>query len=216
MANRNSEKSFVRRLLGKSRKSSRSVKELLMQQIDMAIEAAELADQVLQKEADKQEAKRPMKSIQHEGFDLYETLTERIDMVVSVPMEREDLVRASRTIGDITDDLRDIVREMAMWDVHRGEWCERLLEPTIKSLHEIKVAVENTDATVARVNCIKSRHHARKQRRSAQHGLTIIFNRELSTMTLKRYQILLLADTISEQLAYASDAILDGLIKRYM
>lgn len=216
MSGGRSDRSLFRRMFGGSKKPRRSVKELLIQQVDMAIEAAELAAQVLEREAGKEEAKRPMRSIQHEGYDLHETLTERIDMVVAVPMEREDLVRASRTVGDITDNLRDIVREMAMWDVHRGEWCEGLLDPAIKSLNAIKVAIETSDPTVARVNCLKSRHHARKLRRYSQHGLSIIFSEEFSMMTLKRRQVLSLADSISKRLAETSDAILDGLIKRYM
>ncbi len=193
-----------------------NIKDILVQQIEVAYEATELANMVCSREADAQRSRRPMRSIEHEGDDARANLVERIDTAVTVPLEREDLFRASRYIDDVTDNLRDMVREMAKWDVPTGLWSRDALAPAEIALRELKAAVISRDNTRSREHCISARYQARQLRRRYQDGLERVFAEELTMDTLKKREILRRIDSIGSRLAEAADALLDGMIKRFL
>ena len=95
--------------------------DILEEQIGVAIAATELANQVCSADEKAKHARAPMKGIEQEGDDAKDSLLELISTVLTVPLEREDLVRASQSLDDVTDNLRDMVREMAKWKVPTGE-----------------------------------------------------------------------------------------------
>lgn len=198
------------------RKKNRGVKDILVQQIDVAFEATELANMVCSREADAQESRRPMRTIEHEGDDARATLVERINVVLTVPLEREDLFRASRYVDDVTDNLRDMVREMAKWEVPTGLWSRDVLAPAEASLKELKEALNTRDNVKAREHCLAARHHAGQLRRKYQNGLERVFAEELTMDTLKKREILRRVDSIGPRLTAASDALLDEMIKRFL
>lgn len=193
-----------------------SVSDLLVKQIDVALEATELANMVCSREADAEESRRPMRSIEHEGDDARATLVEKIDAVITVPLEREDLFRASRSIDDVTDHLRDLVREMAKWRVPTGKWSRDILAPAESSLKELRRAVGTTDSAMTREHCLIARYYANQLRRKYQNGLTRVFDDELTMDTLKKREILRRVDSIGRRLTEAADTLLDGMIKRFI
>ncbi len=205
-----------RRVLQRLPARKPTIIELLIEQINTGLEATRLANQVLSREADAQASRRPMRRFEHEGDDQRANLVDRIDVALTVPLEREDLFRASRYIDDVTDNLRDLVREMAMWEVHRGSWSKGALTPAVSSLKSLRRAIRTEDWTESREHCLKARRQAGKLRRNYQEGLTLIFSEELTMETLKRREILRRIDSIGSRLSEASDALLDGMIKRYL
>lgn len=193
-----------------------SVSDLLIKQIDVALEATELANMVCSREADAEESRRPMRSIEHEGDDARATLVEKIGAVITVPLEREDLFRTSRSIDDVTDHLRDLVREMAKWRVPTGQWSRDILAPAESSLKELRRAVATTDNATTREHCLIARYYANQLRRKYQNGLTRVFDDELTMDTLKKREILRRVDSIGRRLSEAADTLLDGMIKRFL
>ncbi len=205
-----------RRVLSRFTSRQPTVTELLLEQIDTAIDAARLANRVFSREADAQESRSPMRKFEHVGDDVRATLVERIDVALTVPLEREDLFRASRYIDDVTDNLRDLVREMAKWEVPTGRWSKGALTPVVESLKELRRAVKTEDWTLSREHCLKARRHTNTLRRTYQNGLTQVFSEPLTIDTLKIREILRRVDSIGSRLSEASDALLDGMIKRYL
>ena len=193
-----------------------SVQTLLIRQVDVAVEALEVANQVLSREADAQASRKTMRTIEHEGDDARIDLTERVEVAFAVPLEREDLIRASRGLDDITDSLRDLVREMAKWEVKPGLWSRDALGPGETALAAIRVAVGVTDTDEARQACFAARAQARQLRRKYQNGLTRVFADELTMETLKRHEILGRLDTVGVLIIGVADALLDGMVKRYV
>lgn len=205
---------MLKRIFRRRRRTS--VTELLIEQILVALDATELANMVCSREADAEEARSPMRDIEHEGDGARANLVEGISLVFTVPLEREDLFRASRSIDDVTDNLRDLVREMAMWEVPPGRWSKNALVPAADSLKALRRAVATADPDKAREQCLVARHHAGKLRKRYQVGLTRVLAEELSMDTLKKREVLRRIDSIGSRLSEAADALLDGMVKRYM
>lgn len=208
-------KNMFRKLLHRKRPRP-SVADLLIEQIMVALDATELANMVCSREADAQKSRKPMRSIEHEGDDARANLVHRMDLVFTVPLEREDLFRASRSIDDVTDNLRDLVREMAKWDVPPGRWSNNALAPAGDSLRALRRAIATADAAKSREQCLIARHHASRLRKRYQDGLTRVFAEELSMDTLKKREVLRRIDSIGSRLTEAADALLDGMVKRYL
>lgn len=205
-----------RRVLARFTRKQPTITRLLLEQIDTALEATALANRVCSREADAEESRSPMRKFEHEGDDARANLVDRIDVALTVPLEREDLFRASRYIDDVTDSLRDLVREMALWNVPTGRWSRGALTPAVDSLKELRRAVKTDDWTQSRKHCLRARRHTNRLRRNYQNGLTDIFEQPLTVDTLKIREILRRIDSIGSRLSDVSDALLDGMIKRYL
>lgn len=185
-------------------------------QIEAAIAAAELANEVCSKEAEPAKSRRPMKSLRHEAHDARGKLLSSMAAAITVPLEREDLFRASQSIETVISDLRDLVREMTWWELEGGSWSKNALQPAIASLTELSSGIEARDASVIEDHFREAKKHASELRRAYQRGLTAIFSDDLTMTTLKKREILRRIDFIGLHLHTAADALLTGMIKRYM
>lgn len=193
-----------------------SLTDILNRQIDVAIQAAELANEVCSKEAAPADSADPMKSLRSEGHDARRELMSTMASALTVPLEREDLFRASLAIENVISDLRDLIREMTWWELEGGKWSKEALAPAIDSLKELRLGVEVTDSADAEVHLRKARRYARELRRTYQKGLSLVFAEELTMTTLKKREILRRIDFIGLHLQTTAVALLDGMIKRYM
>lgn len=193
-----------------------SVTSLLIRQVEVAEDALAVANQVLSREANAQASRKTMRSIEHEGDDARVDLARRVNDALSVPLEREDLIRASRALDDVTDNLRDMVREVAKWEVATGLWSRDALAPGEKALEALREAIHVTGEERSRSACLTARFHAGQLRRKYQNGMTRVLADELSMETIKRVEILKRIDECGVILIAAADALLDGIVKRYL
>ncbi len=202
--------------LAPSKSSKTTATDILEEQIGVAIEATELANQVCSADEKAKHARAPMKGIEQEGDDAKDSLLELISTVLTVPLEREDLVRASQSIDDVTDNLRDMVREMAKWRVPTGEWSNDILAPAVSSLTHLRVAATSPNGAKARNACVRAKHHAGKLRRNYQDRLALVYAEELTMDTLKKREVLKRVDSVGTRLSDAADALLIGIVKRFL
>lgn len=205
---------FMRQRPRSKTNTKESVKGILVRQVDVAMEALDVANQVLSREASAQASRKTMRTIEHEGDDARLDLAERVNVAFTVPLEREDLIRASRALDDITDNLRDLVREMAKWEVKPGLWSRDALAPGEDALVALRSAVEVNGAEESRNACLAARFHAGQLRRKYQKGLTRVFADELTMESLKQREVLRRIDTVGVLVTNAADALLDGIAKR--
>lgn len=208
-------KSLKRGLFHK-RRYRRSVPSILVRQVEVALEAMRVANQVLSSEREAQASREKMRSIEHRGDDARIDLAERVNDALSVPLEREDLIRASRALDDVTDTMRDLVRQTAKWEVIPGAWSRDALVGGQASLNALAEAVQVTGEESSRTACLAARFHAGRLRRRYQSGMTRVFSEEFSIETLKRVEVLRRIDDTAVLLIGASDALIDGLVKRYI
>ncbi len=196
------------------RSQQKSITELLIKQLDYSIKAAELAIQVCNPQASAESSRGVMKEIEHQGDFARAALIDRMAIALTTPLDREDLFRASRSIDDVLDTLRDLVREMDLWRVKPGRWSKNALVPAQQSLSLLRLAIAADSIAQSTSFSLQSRKEAGRLRRTYQDGLTGVFSEELTMDTLKKREILRRIDVIGLRLTEAADAILDGLIKR--
>ncbi len=193
-----------------------SVTVLFNRQIDVAISAAQLANEVCSREAVAEESGRPMKSLRREASQARNELMSSMASAYTVPLEREDIFRASQAVEQIISDLRDVIREMTWWDVDAGKWSKDALAPAIVSLQHLREGIEVKDAEQAEKHFRKAQKTAGELRRSYQRGLTILFEGDLTMTTLKKREILRKIDLIGTHLRITASSLLDGMIKRFL
>lgn len=191
-----------------------TITDLLLQQIDFSLAAADLAIEVCNRTSTAKVSRAAMREVEHQGDFAKAALLDRIALALTTPLDREDLLRASRAIDDVLDTLRDLVREMDMWKVKPGKWSRGSLAPARLSLQSLRSVVANPESERAKIRCLRARKEAGQLRRAYQDGLTGVFSDELTMDTLKKREILRRIDVVGLRLTEAADAVLDGLVKR--
>ena len=192
------------------------VTELLIKQTDLAIEAVELANQACAPKQDPRELKAPVKTLRAETKEVGEEVVSEMSEALTVPLEREDLSRAAQGLTAVTEDARDIVREMVLWDVQPGSWSEDALLPAVASLQALREALEENKYESMAEPCRRAYSHATKIRAIHRKALTNLFEEELSMETLKRREVLHRVDMVGRHLADLSATLLDALAKRFL
>lgn len=198
------------------RMGRRTIHEILHQQLEIALEATRLADDVCSGRADPESSRRRMRSIEHEGDDARGTLVDRIAVELSVPLEREDLFRASRGIDDVTDALRDLLRVVDEWQAPTGAWSMDVLEPAAQALEALSHAMAEPSNDTTRDMCLQARRCARQLRRSCQERYTFTFTDPVTSTQLRELEILRRIDVIGTTLSGIADSLMDGMIKRFL
>lgn len=198
----------------KRRRKRKNVPELLGTQISLVLQGLDIFAQVTQTTAPTDELRKTMSKVEHAGDRAREAFIQRMAQALSTHLEREDLFRASRSIDDVLDNLRDFVRESVLWDTTATTHMRLAEAPIRSSLESLKNAVTTTDLSDAQLHCLEARKAAGSLRRVYQEALVEIFEDDLTMDTLKSRELMRRIDIIGLRLSEASDALLDGLVKR--
>lgn len=190
------------------------LRSLIVEQIDCVLKGAEVALSACSGFGVKTKYRSQMRSIEHAGDRCRKRVIERMGTSLTTHLEREDIFRASRSIDDVLDNLRDFVRELVLWNVPASATLVRAIEPVSSSLRALKTGAAEPDFSLARDKCLEARKLAGTIRRQYQEGLAEIFDGELTMDTLKTRESVRRLDVIGLRLAEAADAVLDGLVKR--
>ena len=200
--------------LRRKRGSRPDLRRLIVEQIDCVIEGAEVSLAACSTEGARSKARQQMRSIEHAGDRCRKRVIERMGKSLTTHLEREDIFRASRSIDDVLDNLRDFVRELTLWNVPASSALIRAIEPVGASLRALRVGAAETDFGQARDKCLEGRKLAGTIRRQYQEGLAELFSGELTMDTIKTRESVRRLDVVGLRLMEAADAVLDGLVKR--
>jgi hypothetical protein len=91
-------------------------------------EAAELAATVARAELGGEEAVTRAKALEHRGDEHRRELNVLLAASLAPPMDREDLVRLSRSVDDVLDNLDDLVIELDLYGITREPLLDAPLE----------------------------------------------------------------------------------------
>ncbi|WGD37681.1 DUF47 family protein [Lysinibacter sp. HNR] len=192
----------------------RTIPALLIRQINFALEGAELAHRVCTKTVI--DGRDKMTRIEHNGDDARSDLIEYLSGTLTTPLDREDIFRASRSIDDVLDNLRDFVRESDLWAVSLPRQAEHAVEAIGEALRHLRHGVENIRISSSQEHLRCARKEAKTVRKHYQAGLAVIFTGDFTMNTLKQREMLRRLDVVALRLIEAADAVMDGQIKRTM
>jgi uncharacterized protein len=207
---------FRRVLEDLSGRSYRRTIDILVAQLDVTLRGAELATLMADGSLMPGAARAAMSEVEHEGDAQRAALVAELAAALTTPIDREDLYRLSRSVDDVLDNLRDLVRETDLYEMGGDTADLPSLTALIEGLRLLRRAVERLPDRPDRVRAatLAARKQAGRMRQHYQTALAELFRADISSDTLKRRELLRRLDVIGLRLGESADALSDAMLKR--
>jgi uncharacterized protein len=188
----------------------------LLGQLEATSEAVALARSTVAGEVAPQEARRRMSEIEHRGDDERGALVVELSASLAPPIDREDLFRVSRSVDDVLDNLRDLVREMDLYAIGREPLLDAPLAGVaagVALLRDAVVAlVERPGAS--RLEALQAKKTEIRPRYQQAMAELLAGDEPVTGLVLRRRELLRRVDVVGLRLREAADALADGTVKR--
>ncbi len=195
--------------------SSHEFVELLAGHLDTTLAGARLAGDVVAGIVPPDAAQDRMREIEHQGDEYAVRLTAALSSTLVTPIDREDLVRVSRSIDDVLDNLRDFLREWELFQLKNGAALGPLLDAVVVAIGGLRQAVEALDHPAQIMELAHAARRAGVQiRRLYELELAGLFRGEVTMRVLKTRELLRRIDVVGLRLGEAADALVDAAVKR--
>ncbi|MEU3461092.1 DUF47 family protein [Streptomyces sp. NPDC006733] len=207
----------VRRILGDlAGRSHRRTIDLLTQQLDATVKGVDLAAELAAGRIAPADARVRMGEVEHEGDSRRAALVAELAKTLTTPIDREDLYRFSRSVDDVLDNLRDLVRETDLFGMAGDPVDLPALEAVREGVVALRDAVAELSGSPARVQdgAMAARKAAGRVRREYQTSVAALFRQELRAGILSRRELLRRLDVIGLRLNDAAADLSDALLKR--
>ena len=198
-----------------ARRGQENLLDSLNQQLECSKAGIALTLRLVNAELSSGEARALMSDIEHQGdqarFDFIAVLRRSL----SIPIDREDMFRVSRSIDNILDTLRDFVRLYDMFNMSgvQPEMIE-LLEAIDDGTDNLGVAVEammENPRDIRRAAILAKKN---KVRHIYQEALAQVVNRTLDNDSLKLLELFHKLYEVGESVTEGADILSDGAVKR--
>jgi hypothetical protein len=167
-------------------------------------------------EVDRTDARERMVDVEHEGDEHRRHLVYLLARALAPPMDREDLFRLSRSVDDVLDNLRDLVRELDLFGIEREPLLEEPLEGVEAGVAALRDAVSaiGDEPGASRLHALQARKSDIRPRYQQAMARLLAVEGPVTTGTLKRRELLRRVDVIGLRLGEAANALADGAVKR--
>ncbi|WP_327639806.1 DUF47 family protein [Kribbella sp. NBC_00482] len=207
----------IRRLYGDlTGRAHHRILDALDAQLRAVIEGVEVVGRMTTGELSPADARSAMADVEHDGDALRAALVGELAVALTTPIDREDLYRLSRSIDDVLDNLRDLVRETDLYDAKPEPADIETLAMVSNGLGLLRQAIgsllrrpsEVTLSTLAVRKC------AGRVRQQYQAAVAELFRLPVSIELLKRRELLRRLDVVGLRLGECADALSDAMLKR--
>ncbi len=155
-------------------------------------------------------------AIERRGDHMTAELVARLAGVLVAPIDREDLLRLSRSIDDVIANLRDFVREWELYGATSARGFIGLLDATASGISALQLAVEAVAKDPKDLKtALASKKSANEIRRLYDVELGRLFRGEPTMEVVKRRELLRRLDVVGLRLNEAADRLSDAAIKRW-
>lgn len=196
--------------------SDREVVAGLGLQLTVARDAAAVAGRLVRGELPTDEARSEASRIEQTGDEARDEVFGMLSSLLTTPMDREDLYRLSRSLENVTDNLRDFVREADLLDVGDDDLLRPVVDAVADALARLVAPVESIADDLGRAGsqAVATHREINEVRRTYQRSLADLYAGELDMWVLKRRDLLRRLDIVGLQLGEAVAALSDGAMKR--
>lgn len=200
-----------------TRRAESQLVHTLTKQLDVALEAAQLSQSVVEGSIDLGKAHEKMSAVEHRGDVKRAELVETLSRALASPIDREDLFRLSRSIDDIVDTLRDFVRESHLYRVGDQTRLSPAIADVTEGIMELREAVEALlgNASMVTEHALSARKSGGAVCRKYQYEIAYLFNEEMSATAMKSRELARRLDIAGSRICEAADAVADGAMKRW-
>lgn len=190
--------------------------DALLAQLDAAIEGVELAARMTGGEITPAQARVAMVDVEHAGDARRAVLVAELSAALTTPIDREDLYRLSRSIDDVLDNLRDLVRETDLYAATPVVGDLAALAAVAEGLALLRTAVGHVPgapadvvtATLAVGKC------AGRVRQLYQSAIAELLRGDVTAAVMGRRELLRRLDVVGLRLGECGDALSDAMQKR--
>lgn len=197
-------------------RSSRRFVDLLVGHVEATLDGARLVEQAVRGEIDWAGARVAMREVEHRGDEFRASLIVEIATAIITPIDREDLFRVSRSIDDVLDNLRDVVRLCDLFEIRDAAVMVPVLEMIVVAVTALReaivVIVDAPRQITTRASLVKKAGN--KIRLAYDDALAELFRGELRMEVLKEREALRRLDVVGLRLGEAADALSDAALKR--
>ncbi|WP_350347579.1 DUF47 family protein [Agromyces sp. G08B096] len=197
---------------------SRTDRELvrrLSEQVAALDRGVEVTARMLRGELEPEAARRRLRRIEHDGDDARGAVVEAISRAFITPIDREDLFRLSRSIDDVLDTVRDLVREYDLYRMPPDPVLATVFAGVAAAVPRLGEAVGELGADTTRLREAALQAKKNDVRRRFQRAMAELLEGAGSdARALERRELLRRVDGIGLRLGEAADAIADGAVKR--
>ena len=186
----------------------------LVGQIDATLEGVNLALSAVRGEQTANDARAVMAGIEHAGDEERGRVIRTLSRSLTSPIDREDLFRLSRSIDDVLDNMRDFVREHALFGLAAEPLLEDLIEAVgdgVTALRDAVVALGDEPGSVPLASLSAKKNEIRPR---YQQAMAQLLSGDVTNQMLQRRELLRRLDVVGLRLGEAADALADGAIKR--
>jgi uncharacterized protein Yka (UPF0111/DUF47 family) len=190
--------------------------EALHGQLGKAIDGVSLTARMVRGEVSPADARAEMVDVEHDGDSLRAVLVGELSTALTTPIDREDVYRLSRSVDDVLDNLRDLVRETDLYGALPDTADGEILAAVAEGLSLLQTAIGNVSRRPAEVTMttLAVRKCAGRVRQLYQMAVAKLFEQELSTDLLKRRELLRRLDVVGLRLGECADTLSDAMLKR--
>lgn len=197
-------------------RSNRRFVNLLVEHVEATLDAARLVECAARGEIDWAEAAVRMQVLEHRGDELREKLGVELAGAILTPIDREDLVRVSRSIDAVLDNLRDFVRQCDLFGIRDPSVMVPLVETivvAVVALREAIVAIVAAPRQISR-HATMVKRAGNGIRRAYDDTIAELFRGDLRMEVLKEREAIRRLDVVGLRLGEAADALGDAAVKR--
>lgn len=188
----------------------------LLGQLDATSGGVQLAQAVSRGEVPSAAAREEMVRIEHRGDEQRRNLIVELSSALAPLMDREDLFRLSRSVDDVLDNLRDLVREMDLFGIAREPLLDDLLDGVADGIAALRRGIQALveESGDSRVGALAAKKNDIRRRYQQATARLLAANEPVTGLVMKRRELLRRVDVIGLRLGEAADALVDGTIKR--
>jgi len=187
----------------------------LATQIDALERGVEVAARMLRGGLEPGEARRELRRIEHEGDGARGEVVEAISRAFVTPIDREDLFRLSRSIDDVLDAVRDLVREYDLYRMPPDKLLAKVFDGVVAAVPRLGEAVAALTGSSAHLRGAALLAKKSDVRRRSQRAMAkLVRGAGADTHALERRELLRRVDAVGMRIGEAADALADGAVKR--
>ena len=205
------------RVIGDLRgRSSRRFVELLVGHVQATLDGTQLVERAARGEIGWTEARVAMREIEHRGDELRAALIAELATAIITPIDREDLFRVSRSIDDVLDNMRDVVRQCDLFEIRDTKVLVPVLATIMTAVPALGEALLVIVDAPRQITTLAStvKKEGNRIRRAYDAALAELFRGELQMEVLKQREVLRRLDVVGLRLGEAADALSDAAMKR--
>lgn len=207
----------VRRVLADlTGRSQRRAVEVLIEQLAATVSGVRLAARMTAGELTPAQTRAGMVDVEHAGDALRMRLVSEISSALTTPIDREDLYRLSRSVDDVLDNVRDLVRETDLYQATPDPADTDALLAVADGLGHLRQALHDLIPSPGDVigSVLAARKSAGRVRQHYQNSVAVLFSVELSSDVLKRRELLRRLDIVGLRLTECAATLSDAMQKR--